>query len=70
MAEQLRSDINQLVIELPGGQTLRLTASLGVAPAKLDSEDLPTLLQRADEAMYRAKASGRNRVLAASGPQD
>jgi diguanylate cyclase (GGDEF)-like protein len=70
MAEQLRSDINQLVIELPGGQTLRLTASLGVAPAKLDSEDLPALLQRADEAMYRAKASGRNRVLAASGPQD
>lgn len=66
MAEQLRSDISELVIELPGGQLQRLTASLGVALAKLNGEDLPTLLQRADEAMYRAKASGRNRVLAAS----
>jgi diguanylate cyclase (GGDEF)-like protein len=70
MAEQLRSDITQLIIELPRGQTLRLTASLGVATANLGGEDLPTLLQRADEAMYQAKASGRNRVVAASGPQD
>jgi diguanylate cyclase (GGDEF)-like protein len=70
MAEQLRSDITQLVIELPGGQTQRLTASLGVATAKLNGEDLPTLLRRADEAMYRAKASGRNRVVVASDLQD
>ena len=68
MAEQLRSDIAQLIVELPKGQTLQLTASLGVASACLGSDDLPTLLQRADEAMYRAKAAGRNRVLAADKP--
>jgi diguanylate cyclase (GGDEF)-like protein len=68
MAEQLRSDLAQLTLELPGGQTLQLTASLGVVAANLGIDDLPTLLQRADEAMYRAKARGRNRVLAANEP--
>lgn len=68
MAEQLRQDIAQLMVELPTGQTLQITASLGVASARLESDDLPTLLQRADEAMYRAKAAGRNRVLAAEEP--
>jgi diguanylate cyclase (GGDEF)-like protein len=69
MAEQLRRDISQLTVELSQGQTLQVTVSLGVVAAHLSSDDLPMLLQRADEAMYRAKARGRNRVLAASEPK-
>lgn len=41
--------------------TLRTTGSFGVAPAR-DGEDLTSLLARADEALYAAKRSGRNRV--------
>jgi two-component system cell cycle response regulator len=45
------------------GAVLRLTASLGVAvfpaPRVVTAEDL---LVRADAALYRAKADGRNRV--------
>jgi PleD family two-component response regulator len=38
-----------------------VTISLGLAELKPD-DTLDTLLQRADEAHYRAKQQGRNRV--------
>lgn len=38
------------------------TVSVGVAVAQHGYEDLPKLLGRADEALYQAKARGRNRV--------
>ncbi|HOX51485.1 MAG TPA: diguanylate cyclase [Fibrobacteria bacterium] len=37
-----------------------MTASIGVAHGRID--DFDTLVKRADEALYRAKTSGRNRV--------
>jgi len=40
---------------------IRLTASFGVATAR-DGETYKPLLARADEALYRAKSKGRNRV--------
>jgi len=42
-----------------------ITASIGVAQL-LEGETSAALLQRADDAMYRAKSSGRNRVEAAA----
>ena len=43
------------------GKELHITASIGVIEYKAsDTED--TLLQRADQAMYKAKESGRNKV--------
>ncbi|MCL4184034.1 MAG: EAL domain-containing protein [Burkholderiaceae bacterium] len=42
-----------------GGYSLRVTPSLGISVFPGDGEDPPTLLSRADAAMYHAKAEGR-----------
>ena len=53
----------------PGLPPLAVSISVGVAV--LDEDDGPAaldgLLQRADQALYRAKGSGRNRVVASTG---
>jgi diguanylate cyclase (GGDEF)-like protein len=61
-AERVRVAIQAL--ELPwSDQKLKVTASFGVAQLK-DSESDDELLRRADEALYAAKSTGRNRVVA------
>ena len=44
------------------GNSIRLTLSAGVAGLPENGEDVATLLVRADEALYRSKKEGRNRV--------
>jgi len=58
VAERLRADIADLV-NLPGD--IRLTASFGVAVSQPE-DSVSSLVVRADEALYRSKRDGRNRV--------
>ena len=44
------------------GERLKITASFGLACFPDDATDKSTLIQMADEALYRSKAAGRNRV--------
>lgn len=61
-AERLRQSIAACRIGLPGVE-LTLTATLGVAARELgETLCLDELLARADAALYRGKAAGRNRV--------
>ena len=46
----------------PNGRQLAISSSIGVAIYPDDGDDDQTLLRAADEAMYLAKRSGRNRV--------
>ena len=46
--------------ELPGGATINVTVSIGVATLRR-GDAAEALIARADEAMYRAKSLGRNR---------
>ncbi len=61
VAERLRTDIEGLTLDevVPG---LRITISIGVAALRLPDEDVQSLLQRADAALYQAKNLGRNTV--------
>lgn len=43
-----------------------MSASIGIAYAPDDAVDMKSLIQRADEALYAAKAAGRNRIIAYS----
>jgi len=63
VAERLRSGIVQLAIANPKSQHERVTVSIGVAVGNAASvADLGLFLRTADEALYRAKGAGRNRV--------
>jgi diguanylate cyclase (GGDEF)-like protein len=65
VAERLRAGVASLqpVIE---GALCPLSISLGVAQLQPAEKDMAALVRRADAALYRAKAGGRNRVEAAS----
>ena len=66
IAERVRTRIHTTSLALENGQHIQLSASFGVANAEpTDNETLDSLLQRADQALYRAKAGGRNRVCTA-----
>ena len=49
--------------------SLRMTTSIGVAIVLATDTSVKTVIERSDAALYRAKATGRNRVgLAHSAP--
>ena len=48
------------------GEITSLSASIGIAFAPDDGEDLKHLLSKADGAMYEAKNQGKNRYVMAS----
>jgi len=44
------------------GKSYKLTASFGVAEFKKEKDNLETLVKRADDGLYKAKETGRNKV--------
>ncbi len=61
VAERLREDVASHPFETDAGP-LDVTISIGIASSKTDTEEAEGLLKQADEALYRAKNAGRNRV--------
>lgn len=63
IAERLRASVEGLHPEVEG-RFLRATVSVGIAAfPDHDTGDLPGLLRRADQALYRAKRKGKNCVI-------
>lgn len=66
IAERLRGIIEAAPFALPSGGSLQITASMGIASFTAGVETPEQLLKNADRALYEAKNSGRNRVVAAA----
>ncbi|MEQ9463969.1 MAG: GGDEF domain-containing protein [Haliea sp.] len=64
LADRLRDSIARLDLAACTGADCTLTISAGVSACLSSDKDVETLLQRADEALYQAKALGRDRVVA------
>jgi diguanylate cyclase (GGDEF)-like protein/PAS domain S-box-containing protein len=61
LAQRIRTRISSRPVQI-GDHSIEITVSMGVSLMEAATADLVALLQRADEAMYRAKNSGRNRI--------
>ncbi len=62
MAERIRQEIENMVLHNESGP-VRVTLSLGIAVYPDHGVDKERLISRADQALYRAKKQGRNRVV-------
>jgi len=64
IAERLRRRVEAMILATNDGESLHVTVSIGVSQLRPDDDDgsLDQVLERADEALYRAKANGRNRI--------
>lgn len=62
IAERLRTGLAGATVPLPQGRSLGITASFGITEARPAQDTMEAILHRADQALYRAKALGRNRI--------
>jgi diguanylate cyclase (GGDEF)-like protein len=64
VAEKIREEIENITVAIGEESCLHFTVSLGVSMVKMKEEhNLEAVLKRADDAMYEAKKSGKNRVV-------
>ena len=61
IAEKIRAAVEALVVSVPG-HDIKITVSLGVSCFKLVDSDLTECIERADDAMYESKKTGKNKV--------
>ncbi len=66
VAERLRQAVESTLISSPRG-SLRVSVSIGVAERSANHASLSEVLAISDAALYKAKAAGRNRVIAGGG---
>ncbi len=64
-AQRLRQTIAKISLPETREKKIKVTASIGVATVSAVSQDLENVLNHADEALYKAKHSGRNAVCCA-----
>jgi diguanylate cyclase (GGDEF)-like protein len=62
LADRLREEVRERVFEGPGEETFRITCSIGITEYRVDIRNTEKLINEADQALYRAKESGRDQT--------
>jgi diguanylate cyclase (GGDEF)-like protein len=62
VGDRIRANLEKTPVALPDGAMQTITVSAGLATFPRDAHDAESLLQNADQALYAAKAAGRNRL--------
>ena len=63
VAERIRKTVQKHKFYLIDGQAINITVSIGVAIYPDTVNDINMIVEKADEALYQAKRTGRNRVV-------
>ncbi len=64
IAERIRERVAKILVPAPGGIDVTVTASVGIGTHySNEPKSYPLLVNDADQALYRAKESGRNKVV-------
>lgn len=64
IAERIRKIIEENEFILPSGRIINITVSIGISSYPETVSDITQIIERADAALYNAKRTGRNRVVA------
>lgn len=70
VAEKIRAIIEEATLPMGDNQVIDVTCSIGVAQYHRSMRNSETLIAKADEALYRAKREGRNRVVMCLPPKE
>ena len=63
LAQKIRKEIESIILNISINKDLKFTVSVGVSQVDLENEsNVEVALKRADDALYEAKESGRNKV--------
>jgi diguanylate cyclase (GGDEF)-like protein len=62
VADRLREKVDGLRV-IAEGKSIHFTVSIGMTTLRPEDESLREMVRRADEALYEAKGTGRNRVV-------
>ncbi len=69
LAERIRRSIEEAIIR-HGALTIPVTVSIGLALFAENDRDVQGIIERADQGLYTAKKTGRNRTFLMPGPED
>lgn len=64
VAENIREIIESMEIQVPIGENLKITVSIGVASFPDNGETIEDLIRSVEESLYKAKREGKNKVIA------
>jgi diguanylate cyclase (GGDEF)-like protein len=68
IAEQVRKNVEEVIVHTEDGEETRITVSIGVNCVSPDAGAvIKDFIEKADQALYKAKEDGRNRVVLSEG---